>query len=72
MHDRMEQALELPGLDPVSESLADHHSYGLNDRMWEDDFYWLPQVLRGKQMDGQFIFDDDTMVSLDVAIRDPE
>ncbi|ACN13317.1 mutT family protein, putative 78-dihydro-8-oxoguanine triphosphatase (8-oxo-dGTPase) [Desulforapulum autotrophicum HRM2] len=42
------------------------------NRMWEDDFYWLPQVLRGKQMDGRFIFDNDTMVSLDVAIRDPE
>jgi len=28
MHDRVEQALDLLGLDPVSESTADHHSYG--------------------------------------------
>ncbi len=41
------------------------------DQMWEDDFYWLPQVLKGKTMDGRFLFDDDTMVSLDVTIGDP-
>jgi len=41
------------------------------DRMWEDDFYWLPQVLKGKTMDGRFIFDEDTMVSLKVTIGDP-
>lgn len=28
MHDRIEQALELSGLDPVSETMADNHSYG--------------------------------------------
>ncbi len=28
MHDRVEQALDLLGLDPVSESFADCHSYG--------------------------------------------
>ncbi|WP_413910745.1 reverse transcriptase domain-containing protein [Desulfobacula sp.] len=28
MHDRVEQALALLGLDPVSETTADHHSYG--------------------------------------------
>ncbi len=28
MHDRVEQALDLLGLDPVSESTADNHSYG--------------------------------------------
>lgn len=41
------------------------------DRMWEDDFYWLPQLLRGKAADGKFVFDDDTMLSLDVSITDP-
>ena len=41
------------------------------DMMWEDDFYWLPQVLRGKKMDGRFVFDDDKMLSLDVTITDP-
>ena len=28
MHDRIEQALELAGLDPISEVMADNHSYG--------------------------------------------
>lgn len=28
MHDRVEQALDLLGLDPVSETLADNHPYG--------------------------------------------
>ena len=28
MHDRMEQALDLAGLDPISETTADTHSYG--------------------------------------------
>lgn len=32
MHDRVEQALELMGLDPVSETLADNHSYGFRKR----------------------------------------
>ncbi len=41
------------------------------DQMWEDDFYWLPQVLKGKQMAGRFLFDDDLMLSLDVTISDP-
>ncbi|MFH1153641.1 MAG: 8-oxo-dGTP diphosphatase [Pseudomonadota bacterium] len=41
------------------------------DRMWEDDFYWLPQLLKGKSIDGRFIFDNDTMISLNVIIKDP-
>jgi 8-oxo-dGTP diphosphatase len=41
------------------------------DRMWEDDFYWLPQLLRGKSVEGRFVFDKDLMLSLEVVISDP-
>ncbi len=39
--------------------------------MWEDDFYWLPQLIKGKKIEGRFVFDDDAMLSLDVRIIDP-
>jgi 8-oxo-dGTP diphosphatase/2-hydroxy-dATP diphosphatase len=29
------------------------------DEMWEDDRYWLPQVLEGKTVRGTFVFDED-------------
>jgi 8-oxo-dGTP diphosphatase len=41
------------------------------ERMWEDDYYWLPQLLRGKAIDGRFVFDGDAMLSLKVTITDP-
>ncbi len=37
MHDRAEQALELLGLDPVSECLADNHSYGFRKKRSAQD-----------------------------------
>ncbi len=37
------------------------------DRMWQDDQFWLPQVLNGKTVKGNFVFDkDDTMLSHEV------
>ena len=37
------------------------------DRMWQDDEYWLPQVLEGKFIRGNFVFDaDENMLSHDV------
>jgi mutator protein MutT len=27
--------------------------------MWEDDRYWLPQVLDGKSINGRFVFDEN-------------
>jgi 8-oxo-dGTP diphosphatase len=36
------------------------------DRMWEDDRYWLPQVLEGKKTRGRFIFDGDKMLDQSV------
>lgn len=31
--------------------------------MWEDDRYWLPQVLAGESFQGWFVFDGDKMMS---------
>ena len=31
-------------------------------RMWKDDCYWLPKVLKGQTVDAAFIFDDDVML----------
>ena len=33
------------------------------DEMWEDDIYWLPQMLAGKKFEGFFEFDGDKMLS---------
>jgi len=32
------------------------------DRMWEDDKYWLPMVVRGERFQARWIFDGDRMV----------
>jgi len=32
------------------------------DRMWEDDKYWLPMVVRGERFQTRWIFDGDRMV----------
>lgn len=37
--------------------------------MWEDDMLWLPHVIKGKYIEGHFIFDGDKMVSYDLEIR---
>ncbi len=39
------------------------------DQMWEDDVYWLPALLDGKFVTGDFLFDgDDTMKDHEVVI----
>lgn len=41
--------------------------------MWEDDAYWLPQVLAGEKVTGNFYFDDTyTMTSHEVKINGAE
>ena len=32
------------------------------DEMWEDDIFWVPQMLRGERFYGRFLFDGDRMV----------
>jgi hypothetical protein len=29
------------------------------DQMWDDNRYWLPQVLAGQRLSGRFVFHDD-------------
>jgi len=36
------------------------------EKMWEDDRHWLPEALAGKNVTGKFIFDDRTMLSMDI------
>jgi len=36
------------------------------DKMWEDDQYWLPETLKGKNITGEFIFDDRTLLSKNI------
>lgn len=36
------------------------------EEMWEDDYLWLPLLLRGRQFSGRFIFDGDSMLDYEV------
>lgn len=38
------------------------------ERMWEDDALWLPQVLAGSRVEGQFIFEESRMLSHRIEI----
>ncbi len=39
------------------------------DDMWDDDRYWLPEVLNGKLITGNFVFDEhDSMTSHSIKI----
>ena len=39
------------------------------DKMWEDDQYWLPQVLDGAYVQGWFSFESETLLDYVVKIR---
>jgi len=59
MQDRAEQALELLGLDPVSECTADKHSYGFRKkRSVQDAIDACFNALRGKGS-AQYILEGD-------------
>jgi len=36
------------------------------EEMWEDDIYWLPQVLSGKGVDGRFVFQGEDLLDWQV------
>ena len=40
------------------------------DEMWADDRLWLPEVLAGRSVEGEFIFDGDTMLDHRLAVSD--
>ena len=36
--------------------------------MWEDDIYWLPQVLFGKYVNARFVFEGERLLDYQIAI----
>jgi 8-oxo-dGTP diphosphatase len=38
------------------------------DNMWEDDKFWLPHLLSGRFISGKFIFDRDTMETMQIIV----
>ena len=40
------------------------------DRMWPDDIYWLPKVLEGKKVVGNFTFDEDNKSLLEYDVKE--
>ncbi|MCK4515377.1 MAG: NUDIX hydrolase, partial [Spirochaetaceae bacterium] len=38
-------------------------------RMWADDRIWLPKVLAGQYVHGQFLFDDDVLLQSAISVR---
>ena len=38
------------------------------DRMWEDDRYWLPEVLSGNGVEGKFIFIQEYLIDYEVSV----
>ncbi len=36
------------------------------EKMWEDDQYWLPMVIRGERFNTRWIFDGDQMLDYDI------
>ena len=40
------------------------------EKMWEDDYYWLPIILRSQKVKGKFIFGKDGKIkSVNLEIR---
>ncbi|MCC5847636.1 MAG: 8-oxo-dGTP diphosphatase [Verrucomicrobia bacterium] len=54
MGEAMETEEAVPRWTPI-----DHIPY---DRMWADDILWLPHMLAGRNIQGDFLFDDDAML----------
>lgn len=42
------------------------------EKMWEDDFIWLPEVLKGRYFRGYFEFDGDKMLKREVEFYESE
>lgn len=38
-------------------------------RMWADDVLWLPHVLNGKRVKGDFLFEDEVMLGVNLELR---
>ena len=40
------------------------------DEMWQDDQFWLPQVLDGSYVEGRFSFEAETLLDYEVIFKD--
>lgn len=38
------------------------------EKMWEDDFYWLPQMLEGRKFLGKFVFEGERIQWRDILL----
>ena len=38
------------------------------EQMWADDRHWLPLMLRGQRFSGHYIFDEQEMVDMHIAL----
>ena len=60
--------------DPVQTEEADPFWAPLDAipylEMWADDRYWLPEVLAGRYVDGQFVFEKDVMLWSHLTVRE--
>lgn len=50
--------------DPFWQSVADLPWH----RMWKDDYLWLPEVLAGRRVEAQFVFDGDAMLEANLRV----
>lgn len=52
---------------PVETEEGDPAWYAISelpfDEMWEDDRFWLPRVLKGESLTGEFLFDDGRLLT---------
>ncbi len=40
------------------------------EKMWNDDVYWLPKILNGKNLKGEFIFGKDNETIINVNVKE--
>ena len=42
------------------------------DRMWADDYMWLPLLLAGKRFEGRFLFDGEQLLAHELKVTSDE
>lgn len=60
------EVIETPEADPLWTDVGEVPY----DLMWEDDRYWLPQLLSGAYIKGRFLFEGESLLYHDVRIQE--
>lgn len=59
---------------PIETEEGDPSWYSIHelpfDQMWEDDRFWLPRVLAGESLVGEFLFDDGRLLTHRLSIAE--